>query len=112
MSVPSLRTAIDAKCRDCGGRDGGERWWRVHVSACPVTACPLWRVRPLTAHGPSWLSSRDPNRLPNGFVRLPLPQALAVIRGDAALATPQTAIASATDGQRAATCLAAPGGDA
>ena len=28
MKMPSLRGAIDAKSRDCGGQEGGDRFWR------------------------------------------------------------------------------------
>lgn len=91
MSGPSLRAAIDAKCRNCGGQEGGERFWRVHTSACPVTACPLWKVRPLvTRHAPAWLASRDPARLPDGFALLSLEQAIAAIRGAGAVMHPET----------------------
>lgn len=86
MSGLSLRAAIDAKCRDCGGRDGGDRHWRLHVSACPVTACPLWPVRPLASRNvPSWLAARNAEALPAGFRTLPLDASLAIIRGAGAL---------------------------
>lgn len=91
MNAPSLRQAIDAKCRDCGGQEGGERFWRVHTSVCPVTACPLWRVRPLaTRNAPAWLASRDPAALPTGFASLPTGEAIAAIRGAGAVMHPET----------------------
>lgn len=91
MSGPSLRNAIDAKCRDCGGQEGGDRFWRLHVSACPVTACPLWRVRPIASrNAPTWLSSRDPAALPDGFASLPAGDAIAIIRGAGAVLHPET----------------------
>lgn len=92
MSKVSLRRAIDAHCRQCGGQEGGERHWRNHVAACPVTTCPLWRVRPLSSRGaPTWLASRDPDDLPDGFLGLPLEKAIALIRGADGLMHPQTA---------------------
>lgn len=91
MNRPSLRQAIDAKCRDCGGQEGGARFWRLHVSACPVTACPLWQVRPIASENPpAWLASRDPDRLPQGFLSLPTEQAIAAIRGAACVFLPVT----------------------
>ena len=45
---PSLRAAIDAKCKSCiydpGNGDGG---WREQVQACSSANCPLHAVRPL-----------------------------------------------------------------
>jgi len=45
---PSLRAAIDAKCRSCiydpGSGNGG---WREQVQACSAANCPLHSVRPL-----------------------------------------------------------------
>lgn len=45
---PSLRQAINAKCRDCifDPAVGGN--WRKQTHACTVTSCPLWFVRPLS----------------------------------------------------------------
>lgn len=92
MSGASLRGAIDAKCRECGGQEGGERFWRLHVSACPVTACPLWPVRPLASRGASdWLSSRNPADLPHGFLQMSNEEAVGLIRGTDGLMTPETA---------------------
>lgn len=91
MSAVSLRSAIDGKCRDCGGQEGGDRFWRVHVSVCPVTACPLWQVRPIASrNAPAWLASRDPVDLPPGFARLPVGEAIAAIRGTGAVLHPET----------------------
>ena len=48
MSRPSLRTAIDAMCKNClydpGNSSGG---WREQVQACSSGNCPLHPVRPL-----------------------------------------------------------------
>ena len=68
-SRPSLRTALDAKCRDCGAAEGGAHW-RLHVAACPATGCPLWAVRPLPVRAPEWLASRDTSDLPIGWTCL------------------------------------------
>lgn len=86
MSARSLRSAIDAKCRDCGGSEGGARYWRLHVSACPVTDCPLWNVRPLARRNvPTWLASRNAADLPADFFSLTAEEAVARIRFSGAL---------------------------
>lgn len=45
--MPSLRAAIDAKCKSCiydpASGNGG---WREQVSACSSSNCPLHPVRP------------------------------------------------------------------
>lgn len=80
--MSSLRKAVDLKCRDCGGQEGGARYWRLHVSACPVTSCSLWEVRPLASENPPcWLTSRKPDDLPPGFLSLSTEEAIAAIRG-------------------------------
>lgn len=82
MTRGSLRKAVDANCRRCGGSDGGLRHWRAHVSVCPVTDCDLWSHRPLTNESPpEWLTSRDPARLPPGLQKLRTDQALALLKG-------------------------------
>ena len=91
MKMPSLRGAIDAKCRDCGGQEGGDRFWRLHTSACPVTACPLWNVRPIASRNvPAWLASRNTADLPDGFASLPTEAAIALIRGAEGVMHPET----------------------
>jgi len=42
----SLRSAINAKCRECIYDKHGVGNWRQQVSACLVTKCALWVVRP------------------------------------------------------------------
>ena len=104
----SLRSAIDAKCRECGGQEGGARHWRVHVSACPCTDCPLWRVRPLASrNAPAWLSSRNPLDLPAGWRTMPLADAIATIGGAGAVMQAVTGRNSATAGFAVPTCQAA-----
>lgn len=88
----SLRGAIDAMCRECGGQDGGARFWRVHVSACPCTDCPLWRVRPIATNEspPAWLKSRDPAQLPADWRSLTHEKAMAMVRGGNGVILPVT----------------------
>lgn len=47
--MPSLRRAIDAKCKSCiyDPRSGGGTW-RQQVAACTSSNCPLHPVRPET----------------------------------------------------------------
>lgn len=44
---PSLRGAIDAKCRECTyDPKSGAGTWRQQVTACTSRTCPLYPVRP------------------------------------------------------------------
>ena len=46
---PSLRSAIDAKCKDCiYDPGGGNGTWREQVEACASANCPLHSVRPIS----------------------------------------------------------------
>ena len=97
MSALSLRSAIDSKCRECGGMDGGARFWRVHVSVCSVTECPLWPVRPLARRNvPCWLASRNVADLPADFRALTTEAAIAFIRGTDAVMDAKTATNSSS----------------
>lgn len=42
---PSLRAAIDAKCKDCVYDPLERGGWRQQVDACGCTSCPLYDVR-------------------------------------------------------------------
>ena len=45
---PSVRAAINAKCKDCiHDPKAGLGTWREQVELCPCTGCPLYPVRPL-----------------------------------------------------------------
>ena len=44
---PSLRKAIDAKCRECIYCPDEKGAWRQQVAACTVRYCPLFPVRPV-----------------------------------------------------------------
>lgn len=45
---PSLRGAINAKCRECiYDPQSGTGTWREQVTACTSYSCPLFAVRPL-----------------------------------------------------------------
>lgn len=48
----SLRTAINAKCRECIYDPMVPGRWRQQVAACTVVRCPLWPVRPKSAADP------------------------------------------------------------
>jgi hypothetical protein len=48
MSRPSLRAAIDAKCKSCiYDPRSGRGAWREQVAGCSSSSCPLHPVRPL-----------------------------------------------------------------
>lgn len=43
---PSLRSAVDAKCKDCVYDSAEPGGWRQQVAACACEVCPLYAVRP------------------------------------------------------------------
>lgn len=45
---PSLRRAINDKCRDCIYDPLAGGAWRQQVESCTCTDCPLYQVRPRT----------------------------------------------------------------
>lgn len=46
---PSLRKAINDKCKDCTYDDmSGLGTWRQQVEGCTVKVCALWPVRPVS----------------------------------------------------------------
>lgn len=45
--MPSLRKAIDAKCRQCSHDPCDRGTWRQQVANCRVLSCPLYPVRPM-----------------------------------------------------------------
>ena len=48
MNRPSLRAAIDAKCRSCLFDPGARGNWREQVSDCSSANCPLHPLRPIS----------------------------------------------------------------
>lgn len=51
--TPSLRKAINAKCKDCIYDPlSGLGTWRQQTEACPAKTCPLWPVRPVSKPDP------------------------------------------------------------
>jgi len=43
---PSLRKAINDKCKECIYDERGSGTWRQQVDECTCRICPLWPVRP------------------------------------------------------------------
>jgi len=43
---PSMRRAINAKCRDCIHDSAAPGTWREQVAACTSPKCPLFELRP------------------------------------------------------------------
>lgn len=67
--MPSLRAAIDAKCRSCIYDPAcGNGKWREQVAACSSSNCPLHSVRPRSAakshRGATQCSSNGPDHAP------------------------------------------------
>jgi len=48
---PSLRAAINANCKDCVFDSTESGTWRKQVENCPVKACSLYPVRPVSVGG-------------------------------------------------------------
>jgi|SRR5579863_7019267 len=80
MSGPSLRGAINGKCRSCGAEQGAGRLWRDHIAVCPVYDCALWPVRPLPRNTPDFIAARKLDALPPNWRRLSHESALAMVR--------------------------------
>lgn len=47
LTRPSLRDAIDAKCKSCIYDPGSRGKWREQVAACVSANCSLFDVRPV-----------------------------------------------------------------
>lgn len=45
---PSLRSAINSKCRECIADGNAAGSWRKQVEQCTAINCPLYSVRPVT----------------------------------------------------------------
>jgi hypothetical protein len=73
--------AIAAKCRECLYDDKAAGTWRRQVSACHLTDCPLWRVRPLAGGVPDFIRARDAARLPADWCGLSHETAVGIIAG-------------------------------
>jgi hypothetical protein len=82
MTGPSLRQAINLKCRDCGAAGAGARW-REHVTICPAIVCSLWPVRPMSRYVPEFLARRDAAALPAGWISQTEEDALRQLRNGA-----------------------------
>lgn len=48
---PSLRTAIDAACKQCIYDPQAPGGWRQQTHLCSCQDCALWPVRPMSASG-------------------------------------------------------------
>ncbi len=46
---PSLRAAINAKCKSCIFDPLAMGTWRQQVTLCSVYSCPLWEIRPVSS---------------------------------------------------------------
>jgi len=48
MSKPSLRKAINDKCKECIYDEFAPGTWRKQIEECTDTNCPLYELRPKT----------------------------------------------------------------
>lgn len=78
---PTRGEAIAAKCRDCLYDDRASGTWRQQVSACHLTDCPLWRVRPLAGGVPDCIRARDASRLPADWRDLSHEETVGIVAG-------------------------------
>ena len=78
---PTRGEAIAAKCRECVYDDKAAGTWRQQVSACHLTDCPLWRVRPLAGGVPDCIRARDASRLPDDWRDLSHEEAVGIVAG-------------------------------
>lgn len=82
MNAPATRgAAIAANCRDCVHDPAAPGTWKEQVSICSRTACPFWRFRPLSQNAPAWITSRNPDDLPDGWTSLHHDDAIRRLRG-------------------------------
>ena len=52
---PSLRGAINAKCKDCIWDEAEPGGPSHQIETCTVSRCPLWEVRPIRQQGRDWV---------------------------------------------------------
>lgn len=65
---PSLRAAINAKCKEClYDPRAGKGSWRQQVEACTSPSCPLYDVRPKSSEKTGNSASKNP--VPEGLRR-------------------------------------------
>lgn len=56
----SLRKAINDMCKSCIYDEFGQGNWRQQVTACTVTTCPLYPVRPVSKPRPEKTAKTAP----------------------------------------------------
>jgi hypothetical protein len=52
ITRPSLRSAINAKCRECISDGSASGTWRKQIEQCTAIKCPLYAVRPVSTTEP------------------------------------------------------------
>lgn len=67
----SLRSAINAKCRECIHDPAAPGTWREQVAQCTVIRCGLWPVRPAPSGGPFADPPRDPGSVTREWLTRP-----------------------------------------
>ena len=67
-----LRAAADATCKSCSYDPlSGGGTWREQVAQCSAIDCPLWPHRPAPVSGPFASPYRDPEAVPQDWLKLP-----------------------------------------
>lgn len=72
----SLRKAIDDKCRDCICDDSMPGTWREQVASCASFRCPLWPIRAEPRGGRLSNPPRDPENVPQEWLRMGMREAI------------------------------------
>lgn len=72
----SLRTAINAKCKDCIYDPLAKAGtWREQIAQCSAKDCPLWPVRTAPTSGPFANPPRDTHAVSAEWVQSPVGEA-------------------------------------
>lgn len=74
--MSSLRTAINAKCKECIYDSCAPCTWREQIAQCSAIRCPLWPLRPAPSSGPFANPPRDPATIAKVWLAKPVGEAV------------------------------------